>query len=75
MVDDYEADIARQPRGPFSKVPERQRIRRCAEHWWEGQRYSAERRRRFAAWGWWIGAAAPIALAAYKFAEAYLKGS
>lgn len=75
-MDDYESEIARQPRGPFSRAPERQLIRRVAEHWSAGQRYSAERRRRWSRYGWWIGVAAPVILALYKLAEGVIaKGS
>ena len=70
-MDEYEADIARQPRGPFTKVAERQLIRRTAEHWRDRQRYTSERNRRFALYAKWIGIGFPILLGAIKVVEAF----
>lgn len=71
-MDDYEAEITRQPRGPFSKVAERQLIRASSEHWGRSQRYVSERNRRIALYFKWIGVAGGAALAIYKLAEAFL---
>lgn len=74
-MDGYEQEIARQPSGPFS-IQERKRVRRCAEHWVEGRRYSEERNRRLATYAKWIGIAVPAAIAILKFGEAFFsKGS
>lgn len=73
MVDDYEADVARQPRGPFNKAPERQLLRHIAERYVSRQRYSGETKRRLKIYGGWLGGA-PIAIAIYKFVEHLLKG-
>lgn len=78
-MDDYEQDVARQPRGPFSKVAERQTIRYVAEQYVKGKRYSSERNRRLALYSLyakWIGGAGGTALAIYKLIEAFAgKGS
>lgn len=70
-MDDYEADVARQPKGAFSRPRERQLIRRVAEHWNERQRYNAERRRRIARYGWWFGLVAPAAVGAIKLVQSF----
>lgn len=74
MMDDYEQDVARQPKGPFTRVKERQLIRRSAEHWWERQRYTAETKRRAKAWAFWIGLFGPGAFAAIKWVESLILG-
>lgn len=75
-MDDYEANVARQARGPFSKIAERQLIRASAEHWLGRQRWSAETKRKAKSYAWWIGIGFPAALAVYKFIEGVLgKGS
>lgn len=71
-MDGYEADIARQPGGPFTKVHERKTIRRIAEQWVDRQRYSEERARRFATYAKWLGIGVPAVLAVWKLAEAFL---
>lgn len=71
-MDENEENVARQARGPFTSVQERQRIRASAEHWWDKQRYSAEQRRRFQRYGWWFGIAVPVVLGAIKILEALL---
>lgn len=70
-MDGYEADIARQPGGPFNKIQERKTIRRVAEHWVDRQRYSAEVKRRLQSYGWWLGLGGPVLLFGIKLAEAF----
>lgn len=70
-MDGYEAEIDRQPSGPFTNRAERKTIRRVAEHWVERRRYSQERNRRLATWAKWIGIGAPVALSVIKVAEAF----
>ena len=71
-MDGYEAEVARQPGGPFNNRQERKTIRRVAEHWVERQRYSEERRRRYSRYSWWIGVGAPVALFLFKLIETVL---
>lgn len=70
-MDGYEAEIDRQPSGPFSNRAERKRIRSVTERIIERWRYSEERNRRVATWAKWIGIVTPVALAAIKIGEAF----
>lgn len=71
-MDDYEADVARQPKGPFSKISERQLIRASSEHWGRRQRYASERNRRAALYIKYIGVGSGTVLAIWKVVEAFL---
>ena len=73
-MDNYETEISRQPSGPFSNRKERQTIRRVAEHWLEGQRYSEERKRRLQGYGWWVGFGVPLIVSAWKLFELFTTG-
>ena len=68
-MDDHDEYVAKQPRGPFSKISERQLIRASAEHWDERQRWSIETKRKIKSYAWWIGIGSPAVLAVYKFIE------
>jgi hypothetical protein len=71
-MSDHETSISRQPRGPFTKVAERQAIRYVAEQSLESWRYRSEQAKRFALYAKWVGIGCPAALAVYKFVEGIL---
>ncbi len=71
-MDDYDADVARQARGPFTRVAERQLIRASTEHWSKRQRYSSERNRRIALYAKWISIVGGGGVTIFKIVEAIL---
>lgn len=70
-MDGYEAEIARQSHGNFSRR-EKQTLRWISEREVGRASYSKERKRRFQLFAWWVGAIVPVALAIWKVAEALL---
>lgn len=70
-MDEYEAEIARQPAGPFTRRRERQTIRFVADEHISRKRFTEERRRRLVRYSGWVGIASPIIFFAIKLVESF----